>query len=369
MKKIRKFIKSPGFFFRDYFNKHYPAVNNEQMIIEAEESLLIKNDFKLLELDSYTQTQSQPIDVVFTWVDNKDPSWHKKYKTFIQQEDSLGKSALFSNDSARFTNHNELYYSVHSVKKFMPWVRRIFIITDSQTPPWLELSPDENIEIIDHTQVIDKQFLPTFNSHVIEANLHKIPGLSEHFIYFNDDVFVARDLMPEHFFRKNGIASIFVSAKNLNTMQKKGTITPTLCASFNSIKLLKNKHNHLINMPLVHTYIPLKKSIYQLAWQLYEQEILSFLTNKLRTNKDLNMATFLVPWLMYLEGQSVATREICYYFNICSANAPAQYAKLLSKNNLGEQPHSFCANDFNSKNNLPDYQEKLISMLGAYYKI
>ena len=78
MKKIRKFIKSPGFFFRDYFNKHYPAVNNEQMIIEAEESLLIKNDFKLLELDSYTQTQSQPIRVVFTWVDNKDPSWHKK---------------------------------------------------------------------------------------------------------------------------------------------------------------------------------------------------------------------------------------------------------------------------------------------------
>ena len=369
MKKIKKLIKNPGIFFRDYLNKKYPVINNEQMLVEAHESLLIESDFKLLTLESYIRKEPKPIDVVFTWVDNKDPQWLAKYQQANQQPDILEKAALYSNDTARFTNHNELYYSVYSVQKFMPWVRRIFIVTDAQIPPLLKEKNFENITVIDHKEIIDHHFLPTFNSHVIEANLHKIPGLSEDFIYFNDDVFVARELMPEHFFRQNGVASIFIAAKKLKIMQEKGIMTPTLWASLNSIRLLQRRHDTSINMPLVHTYVPLKKSMYQLAWALYEPEINAFLPNKLRTNEDLNMATFLVPWLMYLEGKSVLTREICYYFNIRSANAPAQYAKLLRKNHTGEQPHSFCADDFNSKSNIPNYQSKLISMLQDYYDI
>ena len=369
MKKVKKLITNPGIFFRDYLNRKYPVINNEQMLVEAHESLLIENDFKLLTIESYIRKKTKPIDVVFTWVDNKDPQWQQKYQQANQQTDVLEKAALYSNDTARFTNHNELYYSVHSVQKFMPWVRRIFIVTDAQTPPWLAAFPSGNITIIDHKEIIDHQYLPTFNSHVIEANLYKIPDLSEDFIYFNDDVFVARELVPEHFFRQNGVASIFIAAKKLKVMQEKGIMTPTLCASLNSIRLLQRRYDTSINMPLVHTYVPLKKSMYQLAWELYEPEIRDFLPNKLRTNEDLNMATFLVPWLMYLEGKSVLTSEICYYFNIRSANAPAQYAKLLRKNHTGEQPHSFCANDFNSKSTIPNYQSQLISMLQDYYGI
>lgn len=251
----------------------------------------------------------------------------------------------------------------------MPWVQTIYIVTDAQSPPWLSEQNHPKIKIIDHTEIIDKQYLPTFNSHVIEANLHKIPNLSEHFIYFNDDVFVARPLKAEHFFRANGIASLFVAAKRLSAMQQKGIMTPTLAASLNGIGLLQKQHDHLIDMPLVHTYVPLKKSMYELAWQLYRDEIQAFLPNRLRTNYDLNMATFLVPWLTYLQGHAVFTREICYYFNIRSAHAPVQYAKLLKKNHAGQQPHSFCANDFNSIKNIPDYQKKLISMLENYYHI
>ena len=109
--------------------------------------------------------------------------------------------------------------------------------------------------------------------------------------------------------------------------------------------------------------------MYELACQKYENEIRSFLPNKLRTNDDLNMATFLVPWLTYLNGKAVFTREVCYYFNIRSAHAPMQYAKLLRNKSKGTQPHSFCANDFNSIKNIPNYQEKLVSMLKNYYQI
>lgn len=364
MKKIKKLIKHPGIFFRDYFNKKYPVVNNEQLLIEHHEPLLIENDLKLISLEAGIAKASRTVDVVFTWVDNQDPAWQAKHR-------SAGSPphGLYSNDSARFTNHNELYYSVHSVQKFMPWVRNIYIVTDAQTPAWLKKNKPANIHIIDHRDIIEPQYLPTFNSHVIEAHLHKIPGLSENFIYFNDDVFVARPLKKEHFFRANGIASIFIAAKQLSGMQKKGVLTPTLSASLNSVRLLRRDYDTLIDMPLVHTYVPLKKSIYQQAWARYENEIRSFLPNCLRTDNDLNMATFLVPWLAYLEGKSVFTREICYYFNIRSAHAPTQYAKLLIKNRTGEQPHSFCANDFNSIKNIPNYQEQLVSMLKNYYQI
>lgn len=303
MKKLKKFAKHPGLFLRDYFNKKYPVINNEQLLIESHEPLLIENDLKIISLEANINKVNLPIDVVFTWVEDKDPVWQAKYRTANNQVTT--PPGLYSTDSARFSNHNELYYSVHSVEKFMPWVQTIYIVTDAQSPPWLSEQNHPKIKIIDHTEIIDKQYLPTFNSHVIEANLHKIPNLSEHFIYFNDDVFVARPLKAEHFFRANGIASLFVAAKRLSAMQQKGIMTPTLAASLNGIGLLQKQHDHLIDMPLVHTYVPLKKSMYELAWQLYRDEIQAFLPNRLRTNYDLNMATFLVPWLTYLQGHAV----------------------------------------------------------------
>lgn len=367
MRKVRKFIKKPGIFFRDYLNKKYPTINNEQNFIEIHESILIESDLKLLSLESNLKKVSIPIDVVFTWVDNKDSLWQKKYQSI-----NPFSKGLYSSDSARFTNHDELYYSIYSIQKFMPWINNIYIVTDEQVPSWFKYNniiDTTKIKIIDHSEIIDKKYLPTFNSHVIEAHLHKIPNLSENFIYFNDDVFVARSLQIEHFFRVNEIASIFIAAKKLSAMQKKGILTPTLSASLNSIKLLQHNYDVFIDNPLVHTYVPLKKSIYEQAWTLYENEIRAFLPNRLRTNNDLNMATFLVPWLAYLNKQAVFTREICYYFNIRSAHAPIQYAKLLKKNRSGQQPHSFCANDFNSIKNIPNYQEQLVSMLKNYYQI
>lgn len=112
-----------------------------------------------------------------------------------------------------------------------------------------------------------------------------------------------------------------------------------------------------------------KKSAFELAWKLFPEHIEAFLINKFRNNNDLNLATFLVPWLMYIHGNSVFMREICYYFNIRTNNALVQYKKLLSKKYNGQQPHSFCANDFHGQKNIPDYQQHLESMLQKYYDL
>lgn len=366
-KKIKKLVNNPGVFFRDYFNKQYPIINNEQSVSEIDEGVLIDGDIQMSLLESTIQMQVSDVDVVFTWVNDKDTLWREKYQQALNSiESPIG---LYANDQARFANHEELYYSVNSVLKFLPWVRKIFIVTDEQKPEWYQPERYPKVHFINHSQIIDAQYLPTFNSHVIEANLHKIPDLSENFLYFNDDVFVARPLPREHFFANNDIASIFVANKSLSSMRDRGIGTPTLFAATNSGKLLKQQYNAEIDMPLVHTYIPLKKSGFELAWRLFSEQIEDFLPNQFRSNNDLNLATFLVPWLMYLNGQSVFVREICYYFNIRTNNALVQYKKLLSKKDDGNQPHSFCANDFNSQKNIPDYQKHLEAMLKSYYDL
>ncbi len=368
MKKLKKLITNPGIFFRDFFTKRYPIINCEQAYNEQEEFLVIKNQLFLTNLESQLNSSlEQEIDVVFTWVNNSDIEWQDKYN-FYSNHVVKKEAGLYALDCARFDNHNELYFSLKSVETFLPWVRKIFIVTDKQRPEWLV--ENDKIQIVDHSEFIDKKYLPTFNSHVIEAHLHKIKDLSENFIYFNDDVFVARPLDAEHFYRKNGLASIFVAKKSLTKMVNNGVITPTLSASMNSNQLLHRKYKTQIDFPLVHTYVPLKKSIFELAWSEFEEEIHDFLNNNFRSNLDLILATFLIPWMMYYEGKSVITPEICYYFNIRSANAPRQYEKILTKKLYGQQPHSFCANDFNSEQNvIQNYQQQLEAMLKQYYSI
>lgn len=362
MRKLKKFFRHPGIFVRDHLNKKYPVIRNEIACSEDEEHILIRHD---LALESQIKIDF-PIDVVFTWVDDSDPKWQQRYqhyKTLINQQ-NIGEHAT---DPARFNNHDELRYSLGSVLKFLPWVRKVYIITDGQCPKWLKSS--DRIKIIDHTEIIEHQYLPTFNSHVIEAHLHKIPDLAEHFIYFNDDVFVARPLPAGHFFRSNGIASLFISKKSLATMQQKGTNTPTLSASLNSVSILNYDFSLIIDHPLVHTYVPLRKSMFEEAWKLYSADVTSFLPNKFRTNNDINMATFFVPWLSYIQGTAVPSRDICYYFNVRSPAAATYFKVLEIAKKKGTLPHSFCANDFNTKiKSNSDYKGLLESALKHYFE-
>lgn len=362
MRKLKKLFKSPKIFIRDYLNNKHPVIRNEIACPESEESILMRHD---LALECQIEINF-PIDVVFTWVDDSDPDWQTRYQHYKQlvNEGDVGKYAI---DSARFSNHNELKYSLGSVLKFLPWVRRIYVITDKQHPKWL--SPTDRVQIIDHSEIIPAQYLPTFNSHVIEAHLHKIDGLAEHFIYFNDDVFVARPLPAGHFFRSNGIASLFVSKKSLAVMQGKMADTPTLSASMKSAAILNHDFSFLIDHPLVHTYVPLRKSMFEECWDVYGNDLEAFLSNRFRTNDDFNLATFFVPWFAYIRGVAVPTRDICYYFNARSPAAASYFRSLEIAKKKGTQPHSFCANDFNTKlKSSSDYKYLLGSALKKYFE-
>ncbi|HEY3986244.1 stealth family protein [Cedecea sp.] len=359
-KKTKKLLKSPGVFLRDYFNKKHPIIRNEVGCPENEESILIKHD---LILESIIPTNFD-IDVVYTWVNSNDAVWRSKLDAYLGIDTvDFGHAAK---DQARFSNHDEIFYSIKSVLKNLPWVRYIYVVTDGQDLKFGNISP--KVKLVDHKDIIDEKYLPTFNSHVIEAHLHKIPSLSENFIYFNDDVFVGRPLPAAHFFRSNGVASLFLSNKSLKHMKGRGVNTPTLSASLRSISILENKFSVNIDTPLAHTYFPLKKSMFNKVWVLYKNDIESYLNNKFRTDHDLNLATFFVPWFTYLKGAAVQSRDICHYFNIRSSAAPGYYNHLVFCKTNNEMPHSICANDFNSTSiTIKNYKKILIDNMKYHF--
>ena len=113
--------------------------------------------------------------------------------------------------ASRFSDNQELRYSLRSVEKFAPWVRQIFIITNGQIPSWLNLD-NPRIKIVTHAEIfVNKSHLPTFSSPAIESHLHKIPGLSKKFIYLNDDVMFGADVWPDDFYTHAKGQKVFLS--------------------------------------------------------------------------------------------------------------------------------------------------------------
>lgn len=154
--------------------------------------------------------QQPKIDFVITWVDGTDPKWlADKLRTL--QETYSEESPKIDSSALRFRNDFDLLkFWFRGVEKFAPWVNRIFFVTYGHLPSWLNLTHPK-LKIIRHEDFIPQQFLPTFNSHTIENHLHLIPGLSEYFVYFNDDFYLLKATKLTDFFIK---ASSKNQAKN-----------------------------------------------------------------------------------------------------------------------------------------------------------
>ena len=136
------------------------------------------------------------IDFVVLWVDDADPVWRAKKAQFT------GKEMAEGNSDVRYRDWNTLKYWFRGVEKFAPWVRYVYFVTDDQKPEWLNLEHPK-LKWVKHTDFIPEEYLPTFNSHTIEWNMHRIAGLSENFVYFNDDMYLIKETKPEDFFVNN----------------------------------------------------------------------------------------------------------------------------------------------------------------------
>ncbi len=134
------------------------------------------------------------IDFVVTWLDATDPEWQASFSHYCTN-DKGDKS------EARYRNMDTFRYWFRAVEMYAPWVRKVFLITNGKFPDWIN-KDHPKLVLVKHEDYIPKEFLPTFNSRTIEFHMHKIKGLSEHFVYFNDDIFLNSPVKPEYYFKK-----------------------------------------------------------------------------------------------------------------------------------------------------------------------
>ena len=138
--------------------------------------------------------KQQEIDFVITWVDGSDPAWRK-------EKASYDPAAGNDDDEERYRDWELLKYWFRGVEQFAPWVRKIHFITWGHFPKWLN-TEHPKLHVVRHEDYIPREYLPVFNSNVLEIYMHKIEGLSEQFVYFNDDFFLINQTAPEYFFQE-----------------------------------------------------------------------------------------------------------------------------------------------------------------------
>ena len=145
-----------------------------------------------------------PIDAVITWVDGADPAHAARLAAYL---DSIGAGRPNAAHPTRFNDAGEIDYCVASIFRFAPWIRTLHVVTDRQAPRLIgQLAGTrfaDRVRVVDHAELFagHAQHLPTFNSRAIITTLWRIDGLSERFVYFNDDFALIRPVRPDDFFR------------------------------------------------------------------------------------------------------------------------------------------------------------------------
>jgi hypothetical protein len=378
--KIKKFLKSPNIFFRDYFLKRAPINYGESIVLLPIETggfskkntipnvgkhISSNNDFWYKEL----YPVNFPIDVVFTWVDADDANFIKEkavYQSKAIDKYRMKKDEIF--DIARFISRDELKYALRSIELYAQWVNHIYIITNGQIPKWLN-TENTKITIVRHEDILDPVYLPTFNSHVIESSIHKIKGLSEHYIYFNDDVMLTRAIEPEYFFSNSGLAKVFITNKKLPDTPVNMHDTPTQWAEKNARQLLFAQNMYNTDAIFAHTFHPQLKSINQVMEIIWNKEYHICRSNKFRHITDIFITGFLHHHYAILTGKAIAAKTIYIYFNIRNPLSEMIYKSILARKNTDLAPYSICLNDhkFNKKLIFVDYEKKLTNFLEKYF--
>ena len=258
-----------------------------------------------------SNTNHMEIDFVVTWVNMDDPEWRAEFAKYSNKTVTEKNSVT----DARFRDYGFLRYWFRGIEKFAPWVRKIHFITSGQKPEWL----DENnpkIHLVNHRDYIPHEFLPTYNSVVIERYIHRIPGLAEHFVYFNDDFYIINHISPERFFR-NGLpcdiaafqynpswSQWYRRIKNNIRLINKHFDKPEVMTKFHDKwfdksygsrarwNYLLKYYDKFITLRTPHNAQPYLKSTFEEVWEAEGKELTATSANRFRDSSDYTPELF-----------------------------------------------------------------------------
>ncbi|WP_371829511.1 stealth family protein [Rhodococcoides yunnanense] len=244
------------------------------------------------------------IDIVFSWVDGSSAEFQAQRARRMQNY-VVGEGDA---SAARFRQIDELKYALRSIHMYAPWIRRIFVATDSDRPAWLAEDPRVTF-VPSETFFVDTSVLPTHNSQAVESQLHHIPGLSEHFLYSNDDMFFGRPVGPQMFFSPGGI-SMFIEATTriglgYNDEDRSGFEN----AARVNRRLLQDRFGLMTTRHLEHAATPLRKSVMQEMENEFPDEFAATAASVFRASTNISVTNSLYHYYALMSGRAVVQRD------------------------------------------------------------
>ena len=286
------------------------------------------------------------VDVVYTWVNSNDTDWQAMLVKHTPKPEESEKDNSRIIDKDRFENRDELKYSLRSLFKFAPWVRHVYIVSNCAPPAWFD-ETNSKVSWVYHEAIIEPEHLPTFSSHAIESAIHKVPGLGEHYLYFNDDIFLVKPLSKLDFFSPNGLAKIRLENYGMVHGELDEKDPDYLNAARNGQKLLKA---HFGKVPTkLHTHSPSSaiRSVVDSCEQTFKEHYQNTRAKKFRTIEDISPTSFLYPHFAFLSGAGVIDSETSKIINSQGTykKTLSSYSNLIGVAEDGSLPLCLCIND------------------------
>jgi len=251
------------------------------------------------------------IDFAMIWVDGADTEWRKEKNKYLGVTETEAQEYVYR-------DWDNLQYWFRGVEKFAPWVHKIHFVTCGHLPKWLNTSHPK-LNIIKHSDYMPVEYLPTFSSHSIELNLHRIKNLSEKFVYFNDDTFITNYMQPADFFKNDLpcdssiMSALIPTAKNdifvhilandlaiINDNFTKSTVIKNNLLKWLNIKYGKYLLKNLYYLPIkkftgfnaFHVPSAFLKSTLERVWEAEYDSLHATSLRKFRTAQDVNQYIF-----------------------------------------------------------------------------
>lgn len=239
--------------------------------------------FLLLFLGNYfhhlVYYKTMPVDLVYLWVDLDDPAWRQKQITFKKKFQEMSGD-VYQNlphdaiSNSHYEQMDELYFSILSVRKYMNWVRNIYIVVDEQKPKWFDALKEiiPKIQLVDIRQIMDPGYIPCYNSIAIETNLYKIPGISEYFIYANDDMFVGDTIKKSDLIHTDGRVSIIPHSEKFAKRYR--NMSAHKYHLINMRNMLDFEFGEKERQRIQHVPLVLRKSVYEEIVAKFPKEVM-----------------------------------------------------------------------------------------------
>lgn len=303
-----------------------------------------------------------PIDVVYTWVNDKDEEWNQERNAFAVDAGRGPRGR--STHAERFKNRDELKYSLRSLELFAPFVRNIYLVTNGQVPSWLN-PHQERLKVISHKEIFtDPSVLPTFNSSGIETQLHRIPGLSEHFLYFNDDFFLGRLTEASDFFFANGVLKYFPTEQRVFEPEIDENSEEYIIADANAIKLMAAKYGRYNREIMMHAPYPCSTSLLNRMQEEWHDHYHACASQRFRSEYDLRPIAFMQYHAGYQQRLAIPSSISHRYLALWKTDIDKQLSNVLESKSF----KTFCINDVGVAEDRAEWTDSLVaSFLQSYF--